>query len=277
MKSVVAKEENGNVQITFTIPFSLVKKAQEETIAEMAKDMEIPGFRKGKAPIAKVKEKVSQAGLIEHSLSHVLPKALGEAITEHKLRLAVYPKWELISSKDNEDWQIRGVSCEIPEVLLSDYKKIIAGEIRAASLKKAVPAGRQELSKEEKEQVVIQALLANIKIKIPSVLIEEEANSRLSNLLSRLEKLGLALEGYLASSGKTAEELRAEYANQAKDAISLDLILSKIAESEGIKVSEKEIDEAIKVAGTEENPDRQRIVESILKRRMALEFLLKLT
>ncbi len=270
IKSVIAREENGNVQITFTLPFSVVKKAQEETILEMAKDIQIPGFRKGKAPLAKVKEKVSESTLVEHSLSHVLPKALGEAITEHKLKLAIYPKWELISAKESEDWQVRGISCELPDVTLGDYKKVIAGEIRAASLKK-------ELSKEEREQVVIKAILESVKINIPSLLIEEEANSRLSNLLARLEKLGLALEGYLASVGKNAESLRAEYAAQAKDAISLDLILSKVAESESIKVAEKEIDEAIKVSDSTEDPDRRRVLESILKRRAALEFLTKLS
>ncbi len=269
IKFVIAKEDNGNVQISFTIPFSLVRKAQDETVAEMAKDTQIPGFRKGKAPLLKVREKIPEGSLIEHSLSHILPKALGEAITEHKLRLALYPKWELVSAKDGEDWQVRGITCELPEISLGDYKNIAAGELRAASLKK-------ELAKEEKEQVVIKALLSNVKISIPPVLIEEEATSRLSNLLSRLEKLGLALESYLTSVGKTATDLRAEYATQAKDAIGLDLILSRVAESENLKVSQKEIDEALKAADSSQDGEKQRIVESILKRRMALEFLTKL-
>ncbi len=270
IKSVVAKEGNGNIQITFTIPFGIIKKAQDETIAEMAKDIEVPGFRKGKAPLAKVKEKIPEATLIEHSLSHVLPKALGEAITEHKLKLAVYPKWELISAKEGESWQVRGISCELPEVSLGNYKNVVAGEIRAASLKK-------ELAKDEKEQVTIKALLDSTKIKIPSILVEEEANGRLSSLLSRLEKLGLALEGYLASVGKSAQDLRAEYAAQAKDAISLDLILSKVADTENLKVEEKQIDEALKVSGNKEGTESRRVIESILKRRAALEFLTKLT
>jgi FKBP-type peptidyl-prolyl cis-trans isomerase (trigger factor) len=269
IKSVVAKEDNGNVQITFTIPFPLIKKSQDDAVAEMAKDTEIPGFRKGKAPLAKVREKIPENSLIEHSLGHILPKALGEAITEHKLKLALYPKWELVSSKSDEDWQIRGITCELPEVNLGDYKSIVAGELRAGSLKK-------ELAKEEKEQVVIKALLTNIKINIPAVLIEEEANNRLSNLLSRLEKLGLALESYLASINKTAADIRAEYATQAKDAISLDLILSRVAQSENIKVSQKEIDEALKAADSTQDEERKRLAESILKRRMALEFLSKL-
>jgi FKBP-type peptidyl-prolyl cis-trans isomerase (trigger factor) len=103
--------------------------------------------------------------------------------------------------------------------------------------------------------------------------------------LSRLEKLGLALETYLASIGKKAEDLKSEYAIQAKDAISLDLILNKIVESEGIKVDEKEVESALamsqattqgKKESEEELANHKRYIESILKRRSALDFLINL-
>ena len=287
--SVIARESDGNIQITFTIPSNVVKSAQEETIKEFAKDAEIPGFRKGMAPIAKVAEKIPQSKLIEHSLSHILPNALSEAITENKLKIAVYPKFELISAEEGKDWQIRGVTCELPEVALGDYKKAVQGASRASTLwtpDKGKQDEKKEPTREEKEQLVVKTLLENVKITIPKILIEEEADSRLSNLLSRLEKLGLALENYLASIGKKAEDLRADYARQAKDAISLDLILTKIAETEGIKIDPKEVDAALgmsqaaktdKSESPEDLESRKRLLESILKRRSALDFLVKLS
>jgi FKBP-type peptidyl-prolyl cis-trans isomerase (trigger factor) len=174
-------------------------------------------------------------------------------------------------------------------VTLGEYKKEIAGALRADSIiipgKEKDETQTAESIRAKKEGIVIKTLLSNIKITIPKILIEEEADSRLSSLLSRLEKLGLALENYLASIGKKAEDLRADYANQAREAIALDLILSKVAEAEGIKVGEKEIDAALgmsQVAGkaASENPEeiesRKRLLESILKRRSALDFLINL-
>lgn len=288
ISSVIARESDGNIQITFTISSAVVKKAEEETLKEFAKETEIPGFRKGMAPIAKVAEKIPQSKLIEHSLSHILPKALAEAVSENRLKIAVYPKFELISAEEDKDWQIRGVTCELPEVILGDYKKVVEGASRASTLwtpDKGKPEEKKEPTREEKEQVVIKALLNNVKITIPKILIEGEADSRLSNLLARLEKLGLALESYLASIGKKPEDLRADYANQAKDAIALDLILTKIAQDQGIAVDPKEIDAALGISqaaksGKSEAPEdlesRKRLVESILKRRAALDFLIKL-
>jgi FKBP-type peptidyl-prolyl cis-trans isomerase (trigger factor) len=270
--SVVAKEADGTIQITFTIPFDIVKKAQDEALAEFAKDAEIPGFRKGKAPIEKVAAKVPQNTLIEHSLSHILPKALGEAMDEHKLKLAIYPRFELVSAEENKDWQIRGVTCELPEVVLGDYKSHFA---------KATRDEKKEETREIKEQAVIKALLDNIKITVPKILVEEEVNGRLSNLLARIEKLGLELESYLKSVGKDVATLRTEYETQAKDAITLDLILGKIAETESLKVDPKEVDAALAMSQAakdqKEDPEsRRRLLESILKRRMALDFLIKL-
>ena len=284
--SVIARESDGNIQITFTIPFSIVKSAEEDTVKEFAKDTEIPGFRKGMAPIDKVAEKIPQSKLIEQSLSHILPKALAEAITENKLKIAVYPKFELISAEEGKDWQIRGITCELPEIILGDYKKAVEGASRASTLwtpDKGKPEEKKEPTREEKEQVVIKALLDSVKVTIPRILIDDEADSRLSNLLARLEKLGLALESYLSSIGKKAEDLRADYANQAKDAITLDLILTKIAADQGITVEPKEIEAALNISQAakqdkNESPEdiesRKRLIESILKRRAALDFLM---
>lgn len=282
--SVIAREDNGNIQITFTIPNAIVKATEDETVKEFAKDAEIPGFRKGMAPLSKVAEKISQNQLIEHSLSHILPKALAETVTENKLKIAVYPKFELISAKEGEDWQIRGVTCELPEITLGDYKTVVGGALRAESI--IVPGTNNEISAEKKEQAVVKALLSTIKVTIPQILIDDEADSRLSNLLSRLEKLGLALESYLASIGKKPEDLRADYARQAREAITLDLALTKIAAEEDIKIDPKEIDSAMGMNQAINQPQdqtpedleqRRRLVESILKRRAALDFLIKLS
>ena len=51
--STVAKEADGTIQITFSLPQEPVKKAREAVVADLAKDVEVPGFRKGKAPVAK--------------------------------------------------------------------------------------------------------------------------------------------------------------------------------------------------------------------------------
>ncbi len=264
--SSLARSDDGTIQINFSIPALLIQKTKDEAVAELAKDIEIPGFRKGKAPLAKAKEKISENALLEKTLNQILPRALAEAIEKHKIKPVIYPKFELIKAKDGEDWEVRATTCELPEVELGDYKKVIRGELASKSIKR-------QLTKEEKDQEVIKALLGLAKINIPKVLIEEEVNGRLSNLLSRIEKLGLSLETYLSSIGKSGESLRAEYEKQAKDTIVLELTLNKISQSENIKVEEAKIDEAIKVSSLNDTPEQRRVVRGALARRAVIDSL----
>jgi len=273
--SVVAKEGDGNTQITFTIPTDLVSSTKEEVIKELAKDITVPGFRKGMAPLAKVEEKISNETLTEHVLSHLLPKAFSDAVTSEKLNPAIYPKFEAIKIEKGSDWQIRAITCELPKIYLGDYKKKLEGELRSKSI--IVPG--KEITKDEKESNLIKAILETIKITVPKILVEEEANGRLSQLLSRIEKLGLSLEGYLKSVGKTPEDLRAEYSIQAKDAISLELILNEVAKEEKIEVNDQKIDEFIKTTGsdlTKVEKDQRDILKRVILRRSALDKLASL-
>lgn len=259
--SNLQKKEQGNIEIIYTIPADLILKTKEEVIKELAKDITLPGFRKGMAPISKVESSLSVDTVNEHILSHLLPKAFADSVKEHKFNPAMYPKFEVINSPagggQGSDWEIKAVTCELPKVVLGEYKKKLKGKTT------------EDLIKELPEV---------IKLTIPKLLIDEEVNERLSQLLARIEKLGLQLEGYLKSVGKTVEELRDEYQKQSSSAISLELILNEIANEEKIDVADLEIDEFIKTTGQENTKitdDQRKMLKRVVMRRKALEILTK--
>ena len=258
--STFTKMDNGNIEIIYTIPVDLIATNREIVIKKMAKDIVVPGFRKGMAPVTKVVEKIDENKINKQILGLILPLAFADSVKEHKFNPAIYPKFEVIKIGQGSEWEIKAITCELPQVVLpKNYKK--------------------NLKKDSKDQnVLIKSLLETIKLEIPRVLIEEEVNARLSQVLDRIEKLGLALEGYLKSVGKTAEILRAEYEVQAKDSISLELILNTIANDEKIEVTEKEIDDFIKSTGSELNQvekGQRDILKRVILRKSALEKLSK--
>jgi len=138
-----------------------------------------------------------------------LPKQLSIVFEKNNIKPAIYPKVDLIKANENENWQVRATTCNLPEIILGDYKNKIIEKAKTDAIwtpKKGKPdKNKQELTREEKEQIVIKTLLDNISVKIPELLINEEVNSRLSKLIQSIEKLGLNLENYLTSIGKTAE------------------------------------------------------------------------
>lgn len=285
--STFARSNDGTIQITYTIPYKTIDKARLDAASELAKDIDVPGFRKGKAPLAKVIEKIPQNTLLEKSLGKILPDLFAKSIKKHNLKPAIYPKFDLIKAVDGEDWQIRATTCEIPEVKLGDYKNAISDLGKSGKI--WVPGSdkhdnkNDEPTKAEKEQKVINLLLEKINPTVPGILIDQEADSRLAKLLERLEKLGLTLESYLSSIQKTAEDLRNEYRDQARASIALELILNKMAQDEKISVSEKEIDTTIEAAGADPNlkenlntPEQRNIIRGILSRRKILDSLASL-
>lgn len=254
--STFKRTDNNGIEIIFTIPASIINTTKTEVLKEFAKDSIISGFRKGMAPVAKIEAVTNDEKLTEHILSHLLPNAFVESVKEHKFNPAIYPKYDAIkitspkNVADDTEWQIKAVTCELEKVVLpKDFKKL-----------------------------TIKTLLEKVNLKLPKMLIDEEVNARLSQVLERIEKLGLALEGYLKSVGKTPEGLRIEYEVQAKDAISMELVLNEVANQEKIVVTEKEIDEFIKTTGEDLNKvekNQRDILRRVIMRRSALEKLSK--
>lgn len=286
VNSTIARSDDGTIQITFTIPYKQIEKYKAEAVKELAGNIEIPGFRRGKAPPDKLIDQIPQNTLIEKTLSKILPRLVADVINQHKIKPAIYPKFELVKATENEAWQIRAVTCEIPDVNLGKYKKAVAGAARSKRIwtpEKGSKEKPKEPSREEKEQEVIKILLETIKVRVPNILVEGEVNSRLARLLERLEKLGLTLEGYLSSIRKDSQAIRKEYGEQARNTLALDIILNEIAESENIKVDDKQVDAAVaagsatsKLAERLNTPEQRRIIESILRRRLALDSLISL-
>ena len=122
--STFKKLDDGGVEVVFSIPAGIILKTKDETLKEFAVDANIPGFRKGKAPIAKVEETISEEKLSEHILSHILPEAFTNSIKEHKFNPAIYPKFEatkITSIKNLTDdgvWEIKAVTCELPKIVI---------------------------------------------------------------------------------------------------------------------------------------------------------------
>lgn len=284
-----AKSDDGTIQITFTIPFANIKASRSKALAKIGENLTVPGFRKGKAPEGEVLKHASRDNVIQETLSTIVPDLFAEVIKKDNLKPAIYPKFELLKSIDNEPWEVRAITCELPEVKLGDYKKKVKAEAKGQiwtpgsdeKKEEEVPESQKQA---EKERMAIGLLFKEIKVKIPSVLIEEETNNKVSQLLERIEKLGLDLDSYLKSTNKTPQVLRAEYEKQAIESLSLDLILNKIAEEEKISVEKEELDASIKATSSdpefakqiENNPQQIRLIESVLIRRKALQSVIDL-
>lgn len=275
MTSALNRLADGTIELTINVPWEEVKKVQEDVLSELSKHTTVPGFRKGKAPKKLIEEKLDEEKVREEVIKKLLPKAVTEAISEHNLRPILTPQVAIREAADEKDWQFVAQTCEAPVVNLNNYKEAVGGV--TAKSKIIVPGKEPEKPKLDD---IIQALSASVKVTLPQILLDHEVNHLLSQTLDEIKKLGLTLEQYLSSTGKTAESLREEQRIRATNDLILELTLQKIAETEKITVDQKEIDEAIQKAKTDEerkNLEANRyLLARILRQQKTLDFLMKL-
>ncbi|HSX40072.1 MAG TPA: trigger factor [Candidatus Saccharimonadales bacterium] len=272
MISALTKQTDGTLQLTITIAWSEVVKTREKVLEQYTQGAQVPGFRKGKAPKKLVEEKVDNEKLREDILRNLLPSFYTEAIKEHNLKPIMSPRIQVAKLEDEKDWQFIAYTCEFPQVDITNYKDAVQ-KITAKS--KIVLPGKekQEVNLDE----IVKAVLEHVKITIPQILLDGEVERQLSQTLDEIKRLGLTLDQYLASTGRSVEDLRNDYAKKAQNDITLEFALQKIAQDEKITVDEKEINEAIAKAKDEnekKNLETNRyLLASILRQQKTLDFL----
>jgi FKBP-type peptidyl-prolyl cis-trans isomerase (trigger factor) len=272
MISAIEKQGNGNIVLTITVQWAQVAKTKTIVVEEMTNSAQLPGFRKGKAPKKLVEEKLNKEKVNEEVLRKILPQGYVEAVKEHKLNPVVSPRIQIVTMEEGKDWQFVATTCEAPKIDLKDYKDNIK-KINAKS--KILIPGKEPTPPNLDE--VITELLKSVSMQIPQIIIDSETERLLAQTLDEIKRLGLTLDQYLASTGKTAEALKEEYAAKAKNDIGFEFALRQIAQAENITVEDKEIDEAVNQGKTEEEKknlaSNKYLLASIIRQQKTLDFL----
>ena len=177
---------------------------------------------------------------------------------------------------------------ELPE-LDDEFAKDVSEFDTLDELKKSIKDNmekeNEQRQKYETEDAVIKAVCENVKVDIPSGMIENETEDMLKNIESRLSYQGLKLEQYLQMMGKTAEEVKKEYEPQAIEAIKSRLMLEAVIKAEKIEATEDEIVAKVKEMATSygkaddeefmKNENVRKYIKSGIESEKALEFLVK--
>lgn len=266
------READGSIVLTVTIPAATIAKAREEVIESAVKNTTLPGFRQGKAPRQMVEKSLDPEKVREEILKQALPQAYINAVKEHNLNPIINPKIHVDSIEEGKDWTFTATTCEVPEVKLNKYKDAV-GKITAKS-KIAIPGKEPQ---QPNFDDIMKTLMETVSITIPEILIEGEVDRLLSQLLNEIKSLGLSLDQYLASTGKSVDVLREEYKKRAENDIKIEFALQKIAEEEKISVSQEELNEAL--AKAKDDAERQQLqanmylLANILRQQKTLDFL----
>lgn len=91
------------------------------------------------------------------------------------------------------------------------------------------------------EEAILQEVEKITTVELPEILIQDELNRMLVSLQRRVADMGLLLEDYLKSQGKTLEQIKNEWRVQAEKNVRMELGLAEIARMEGVQISDQEL------------------------------------
>lgn len=89
---------------------------------------------------------------------------------------------------------------------------------------------------------IMEELVKESTIELPEIIIEQEIHRMEDEFGHEVERMGLTLDAYIKATGKTKEEMHAEWKPDAEKRAKVQLIASKIAEVEKLSPSKEEIE-----------------------------------
>lgn len=117
----VKEKSKGDLKVT--VEGEHWKNAQTKAFDKIAKNVELPGFRKGQAPKSLISKQISTQQILMEAVDIAAPTALSDALTEHDLFPIARP--ELSVDEINEESVTMTFSIIVrPEVKLGKYKGV---------------------------------------------------------------------------------------------------------------------------------------------------------
>ncbi|HEX8090937.1 MAG TPA: trigger factor, partial [Blastocatellia bacterium] len=123
MNITVTDQEKCKKQLRVEIPGDAVRAETDKVATELARQVTVPGFRRGHVPKSIVKTRFKKE-LRDEVLSHLLPHSLSDAITEKNLRVIGEPSIENLNFGDDESIDVTFTVDVVPEFQLSNYKSL---------------------------------------------------------------------------------------------------------------------------------------------------------
>jgi FKBP-type peptidyl-prolyl cis-trans isomerase (trigger factor) len=288
MASTIKRLTDNEVEITLEIPWPKIEEARRQAVEKLAKEVEMKGFRKGKAPPELAREKIDPEKLLQQTIEEALPPAYAETIKSHGLKPVIPPQVKTVSLEENKSWVFRLRTAEAPVVSVDNYKDIVRKTKKETpdiwtpgkETKERKNGEKKEENPDKRLAKILEALLAEIKISFPKLVIEQETNRLLAQTLDEIKSLGMTLNSYLASTGRSAEQLRVQSRETAERSLKLEFILQAIADKAQIQVSQAEIDKVVESQKEEGQKNDARLnayyLAGLIRRQKTLQHLLQI-
>lgn len=122
MAATWEKKEGNEGLLQVTVPAEEVDKALDKAFKKVVKQINVPGFRKGKVPRQIFEQRFGVEALYQDAVDILLPQAYSEAVVEKGINPVDQPEIEVTQIEKGKELKFDATVTVEPEVELGEYK-----------------------------------------------------------------------------------------------------------------------------------------------------------
>jgi trigger factor len=147
MKITIKKLDKSEIEIIGVIEKELFETYETKALEKIGERLELPGFRKGKAPVDMIKGNVPEMEVLQEMAECALTENYRKILEENKVDAIGQPDIMITKIGKGSDLEFKVVTAVLPEVKLPDYKKIAGIENKKEEFKKEIVVDEKEVEK----------------------------------------------------------------------------------------------------------------------------------
>ncbi len=122
MKATVEKIENNRVTLEIEVEAPKFDKALHQAYRKIVKQVNVPGFRKGKTPRKILENYLGKEPFYSEAVEKIIPEAYMEAVNETKIEPIAQPEVEMVKMEEGQPLVFKATVEVKPEVKLGSYR-----------------------------------------------------------------------------------------------------------------------------------------------------------
>ncbi|OLE27458.1 MAG: trigger factor [Actinobacteria bacterium 13_1_20CM_3_71_11] len=124
MKSTVETLSPTRVRLAIEVPFAELEPSLRKAYRDIASQVTIPGFRKGKVPTAVIDQRFGRGAVLNEAVQDAIPTQIVAAVREHEVKSLGRPAVEITEFTDGEALKFTAELDVRPEISLPDLTTV---------------------------------------------------------------------------------------------------------------------------------------------------------
>jgi trigger factor len=155
MRTEILNQEKNKINIKVEVDAEQFKNQIDKAVREMANNVEVKGFRKGKIPRNVLELKFGLEAIYTEALDSLLPEIMNEIINDYELDIISKPKMDIKTMEEGKDLELEFEFETMPEVTLPELGSIETRKLKVNVTEEMINEAVSHVQKEHGDHVDI--------------------------------------------------------------------------------------------------------------------------